>query len=542
MWDSASERGLLACLMARPELMYEVYDRVPVQAFNIKLHAYLYQIMRFVYDKAAKSGWQLAFGPDAMASVARSLGADAENSFYHRTEGMEKVRDIDRLSRLIELNKHQAFVGIILDRYSRIRIFRETRAMQEKCLNIHSYPDATAIATDSDAVFSQLAIDAAGGEEQIALLASQEAETMSRIRINLEHPEMGMFYTHCPQFPRLMSYLGGGIRRKGFTLLVARPKVGKSTWLMNLCSDAARSIQRPVLFIDNEMSREEIFTRELSLLSRVPEHDILAGRIFRETGDNGCVAQAIEAMRSMPIYYVNIAQRPPSFLVSQLRQFRNKFVGYRDITCDGQSHRVSNPNLVVFDWLQANSQMVSNGGKGVQEHQLLGWYCQQIKYQAKVLDLAIAGGAQHSREALKLKGKDWGDQAGMGVGGSDRISMYVSAMLEMRNLVAEEKKMVADRWPNFRPGHIGAGVLRFDQLLHVTFNRNGGLCQHGIPLYHNRGTFRYEEIGDPQTVDDSGYDEVERFVATMHDRKKSTGRMPSEVGAVVPAGPAGVGA
>lgn len=525
MYDVGAERGFLACIVKRPELIHEAAQRVPRHALFAEIHGYIYGAMLFVREKVVARGWDLSFDPIAMATIAREMGAVYEQRFYRQTDGLEKIRELERLSIGIDINQFGNYVATILDRCTRVQAYRQARVMQERLMSIASNPDASVPILETESRLCQMtyAID---DHSRIAPLASQEQESLAKAYVARNNPNLNLFYIPVNRFPKWMRYLGGGFWRRNLTILAARPKTGKSTLLAQLVSEVSTQFGYPTLFMDNEMTREEIWSRELSLCSGWAEQDILAGKMFAEGGNTNCsndIANVLAAMRNRPIYYVNVAGKPVSFIVSVLRQFR-QIVGYQTFDVFGRKLEVSNPSLVVYDWLKIPSG--SNLGRNQQAYQALGEQASAIKDSAAKLDLAIVAGAQHNREAGKMKPKDWLTQADSATGGSDELNKFCTVRCDLRNLNSDELAAVDARWPNHpsRQGCDGNSGHLVNQMLYLPINRKGPECKHGIPMFHNKGKFRYEEPVDMQPdANGTMVDAVDSFFAAMIAEAKTKG-------------------
>jgi KaiC/GvpD/RAD55 family RecA-like ATPase len=83
-------------------------------------------------------------------------------------------------------------------------------------------------------------------------------------------------------FPRLDSALGG---IHGINVIGGAPKVGKSTFLIQIASEMA-SRQIPVLYYDFENGRQKIYQRTLSRLARLPTHQLREQRLPEEQKKN----------------------------------------------------------------------------------------------------------------------------------------------------------------------------------------------------------------------------------------------------------------
>lgn len=73
-----------------------------------------------------------------------------------------------------------------------------------------------------------------------------------------------------------------GLQRSDLIIVAARPSMGKTTFAMNLCENAAMMQEKPVLIFSLEMPCEQIMMRMLASLSRVDQTKIRTGQLDDE--------------------------------------------------------------------------------------------------------------------------------------------------------------------------------------------------------------------------------------------------------------------
>lgn len=73
-----------------------------------------------------------------------------------------------------------------------------------------------------------------------------------------------------------------GLQGSDLIIVAARPSMGKTTFAMNLCENAAMEQDKPVLIFSLEMPAEQIMMRMLASLSRVDQTKIRAGQLDDE--------------------------------------------------------------------------------------------------------------------------------------------------------------------------------------------------------------------------------------------------------------------
>lgn len=73
-----------------------------------------------------------------------------------------------------------------------------------------------------------------------------------------------------------------GLQKSDLIIIAARPSMGKTTFAMNLCENAAMTENKPVLIFSLEMASEQIMMRMLASLSRVNQTRIRTGQLNDE--------------------------------------------------------------------------------------------------------------------------------------------------------------------------------------------------------------------------------------------------------------------
>ncbi|MEA9445478.1 replicative DNA helicase [Candidatus Fukatsuia symbiotica] len=73
-----------------------------------------------------------------------------------------------------------------------------------------------------------------------------------------------------------------GLQKSDLIIIAARPSMGKTTFAMNLCENAALTQDKPVLIFSLEMPADQIMMRMLSSLSRVDQTRIRTGQLNDE--------------------------------------------------------------------------------------------------------------------------------------------------------------------------------------------------------------------------------------------------------------------
>lgn len=105
-------------------------------------------------------------------------------------------------------------------------------------------------------------------------------KTLERIEILYKTPQDGVTGVNTG-FSDLNKKTAG-LQGSDLVIVAARPSMGKTTFAMNLCENAAMEQEKPVLIFSLEMPAEQIMMRMLASLSRVDQTKIRTGQLDDE--------------------------------------------------------------------------------------------------------------------------------------------------------------------------------------------------------------------------------------------------------------------
>ena len=503
LYEPAAERGFLACIMQRPQLLMEAQRVITPAMLNIDMHRYIYQIMIFVERQAIIHNWQLSFDEIMVLAIAKQAGPQFVDSFYKKN-GLEKWREIAGFAQNCSVERFPQYVDTIRDRGSRVKMFRMARQMQRSSMDMQANPQVAGLAASYEGELSRISFNSADDDESRMTKLGQYAQPiLDKALMSQQNPHLHLFHVRHPRFQRWMDLMGGGFRRNSLTIIAARAKVGKTTLLLNLAMDFALA-GIPVLFLDTEMSGEEMTSRQLSNIADINEYDLLKGHFLNsgEDAEKARVLQGVQNLGNAPFYYSRIAGKPIEYGVSMMRQFRNQIVGVEPLTFQGNVHQVTRPGVIFYDWLKLPAG--SSQSDNAKEYQLLGDLCSMIKDAAKNLNLPVIAGAQQNRAGVGKDEADHQENAESYISGSDRLAMFCSTLCTLRNpsaKLADDIEAAFGAGTQFaRPGKEESQAWLFNQVFQIILQRQGRECRYGLPFYIDRGHARYEEVSTPEAT------------------------------------------
>ena len=168
--------------------------------------------------------------------------------------------------------------------------------------------------------------------------------------------------------------LTGGYQRSDLIIVAARTGIGKTTYLVNACRNAARDNHIPVGLLTLELSAEQVIGRLLSLEAKVDS------RLLRDADltDEGWVkvGRAVGELSEYPIY----VDDSPALSVMQLRGKARRMQAERNV------------GLICVDYLQLlRAERTDNRVQEISD------ITRALKGLARELNIPVMAGAQLSR-------------------------------------------------------------------------------------------------------------------------------------------------
>lgn len=507
--DVAAERATLAIIMNQPGLIIEAERLIPTDAFAVDLHQYIYRIMIWMAKEWIAKGMPYHFDAMSMLSAARFMGPQFEESFIAKTDGLEQVKSIEALRGSVQISQFTSYHDRLMDALKRRQMYRLSRDLQKACMDYHANPEAAQLGVRAEQAFGNVAFDTVRQEKRIQTLQHYGVTAMQRVEMKQQFPMS--FNVPIPKFPFWNQVLNGGLPRKGLVMVCARPKVGKSSLFLDVAANLSTpvwvdtfagshvdsSMSVPVLYLDTEMSGEEMFFRQLTNIAEVTQSDIFANKLAEEgSPESNRMVTALAQLQNAKFYYANIAGADLDYVKSLMRQFRNQIVGtHHLIDRHGRKHEFSNPCVVIYDWFKLPD---ASGLKHAQETQLLGFQASAIKTMAFELDLPVLAAAQLNREAIHATPADWEWNAEAFISSSDRLAMFCSSMSVLRRLTGDEMEVMEAEHKLKLKNHKDQEFIpeEYNQKLHIILGRHCADYRPGIPLLLDGAMSRYKECND----------------------------------------------
>lgn len=203
-----------------------------------------------------------------------------------RLEAKSLLNEIGGFAYLAELSKNTpsatnviAYADIIRQR----AVLRELISVANEIADAGYSPqgrDSSDLLDYAETKVFKIAEDRANKNEGPKSVDQVLEETVSRIEQLFQQPHNGV--TGVSTGFKDLDKKTAGLQSGDLIIVAARPSMGKTTFAMNLCENAAMVEEKPVLIFSLEMPAEQIMIRMLASLSHVDQTKIRTGQLDDE--------------------------------------------------------------------------------------------------------------------------------------------------------------------------------------------------------------------------------------------------------------------
>lgn len=195
---------------------------------------------------------------------------------------------------------------------------------------------------------------------------------------------------------------------------------GKTSFAVNTILNVGM-LNIPVLYLDTEMTKEQIQTKMISNLSRVMINDVEHGVFADNMDQTEKIRLATKKFKELPISYHNISGFSHHQTISVIRRWINNTVGFDE---NGNLKRC----LVVLDYLKT---MDTREFKNVSEFQYLGQYITDLHNFCVPFKLPVLAFVQLNRDGI--------DREDSGaISGSDRLVWICTSFSILKQKTSED--------------------------------------------------------------------------------------------------------
>lgn len=311
-----AEQSVLGGLMLDAEAWDKVAEMVVREDFYSRAHKLIFSAMQGLTERGQ---------PIDLITVSEQL------------ELTDELEDAGGFAYLGEIAKNTPSAGNIL---SYAAIVRERAVVREMIRVAHEIADAGYNPEGRD---SSALLDLA--ETKVFKIAEQRAnanegpegiktileKTVDKIEQLYNNPHNGV--TGVSSGFGDLDKMTAGFQAGDLVIVAARPSMGKTTFAMNLCENAALSGEKPVLIFSLEMPSEQIMMRMLASVGRVDQTRIRTGQL--DDDDWARVSSTMGLMLEKGKMYIDDSSGlTPTEVRSRARRIAREYGGLSMIMVD----------------------------------------------------------------------------------------------------------------------------------------------------------------------------------------------------------------
>jgi len=247
-------------------------------------------------------------------------------------------------------------------------------------------------------------------------------EEMVEERGNNPFEESGL-QTPYEEFNRMF----GGLLPGNIYSVISRPGEGKTTWLNDMCFKTSLKGDIKALFLDTEMSTEEMQFRMLASITNVPLWYIQTGNWRNNSEMCEKIRGAWGEIKDYNYFHYPVGNLSIDEVCSIIRRWYFSKVGR------------GNPCIVAYDYIKLTGEKV---GANWAEHQAIGQKIDKLKKIAEEINAPILTAMQQNRsgEHFNKRISNIVDDSSTAAQ-SDRLQWFASFVAIFRRKVPEEMAM-----------------------------------------------------------------------------------------------------
>ncbi|MGP3593640.1 replicative DNA helicase [Vagococcus sp. WN89Y] len=260
-----AEQSVLGGLMLDNERWDDVAERVVAEDFYTRPHRHIFTEMHRLQEMGK---------PIDLITLAESLELQGQ---------LDIVGGFAYLAELSKNTPSAANISAYADIVRERAVVREMIAVANEIANAGFDPQGRTSEDLLDLAESrvfQIAENRANKDEGPKSIDQILEATVARIETLFQQPHDGV--TGVDTGYQDLNKKTAGLQRSDLIIVAARPSMGKTTFAMNLCENAAMLQDKPVLIFSLEMPAEQIMMRMLASLSRVDQTRIRTGQLDDE--------------------------------------------------------------------------------------------------------------------------------------------------------------------------------------------------------------------------------------------------------------------
>ena len=350
-----AEQVVLGSVIADPELLSKVSDRLTPEHFHIKMHSGIYSVIQMLFV----SGQEINIVTVTEGCVRKGVFESQDNARTY----LFKLTDFS-----IEKSSIESYANTLCEKYLMRQLILASKDIYDLAMAGTEEPNHLLDYAEKKIYDIRNEKDIKG----LTHIGPVVRDTLKELAYINQHPEEANKNGMSSGFPSLDRYIFG-LKPSDLILIAARPGMGKTSFAMNIAVNAARiNRDKKVAVFSLEMSREQLVARMLSSEGRITSEQMKTGKI--EYSQWRGLNQAAEMLNMVELYIDDTASITIGEMKAKLR-------------------RMNNLGLVVIDYLQLMSSGRRDGNRVAEVSEIT----RNLKIMAKELNVPVITLSQLSR-------------------------------------------------------------------------------------------------------------------------------------------------
>ena len=386
----AQERYIMSCILGEPDILWEVSSVLDSKDFSLEANKYIFSIFKKLIENDQEL--DVAVIDNEITGEVRAV--------------IQRVSPAGSVLSYIEALKNSPYsIKNLDDNLKKVK----QASVRRQLINIFELLKRDFLVEDDGKSVGEIV---AHCEDSIVDLGID-----NEIEPGTHHVTEGLrdFVDERSKFPEEVPGIAtgfsgldrqlGGLGPGQLTVVVARPKVGKTSLLLNWAKHIAVDQEIPVLMLDTEMPTAEVNTRLLSMISGVAERKIITGLFVKNDTEKTAVEKALRVLENAPLYHIYMPVWDFDTILAYARKYKVRY----------------NIGALFFDYIK-----LPDVDTKIQEYQHLGQLTTNLKNRiAGKLEIPVVTASQLNRMRL---GEEIGTDQ---IGGSDRILHFANHLLAL---------------------------------------------------------------------------------------------------------------
>ena len=398
------EKNLLGSIINKPEVLSQIDGFLKETDFVQNEHRVIYNSIKLLLTQKKE------FNKPLLIHTVSSLGI--------RFKGALDIGEYIESISFVKMNDKA-----VLDNAKEIIKLRMLRNISSSCGDINKFIEENKTKSISEIISS---VDSLYGSTMKSFTGDEAPQKLMDGLGNLLK-KIASNPTECIGIPtpyKEFNSLYGGFRDKNVYAVASRPGQGKTTFLNYTGYKIAEKEKIPVLFLDTEMSTDEIRLRLAASLSDIPLWDIETGKWNKDECKKEKMLKFLETFDSLPVYHIHVGNKTVDEVISIARRWHWQYVGR------------GNKCLIVYDYIKLTGEKI---GQNWAEHQAIGEKTDKLKRLTEELVCPLLTAIQINRqgENTNRNSSEVTDDSSV-IAQSDKVLWFVTYMGIFRRKTADE--------------------------------------------------------------------------------------------------------